>query len=314
MNERIAKTKRQHSGRFGRTRRKHRDALRMAGWRLRERPFAHAFALSLLALSLMFLLLLKLGVDQLQVLGSPLSGARTLSLFLDPADDEASARTLAGELSADPRVATVDAISPAEGLRELAHVDGSSEALAALPDNPLPWVLAVEPVDRKSGVALADAWRERPEIEYLTDESDWQDRADTVLRAARMLIAVLAALIVAAVLMLAANAVRTIRVEGADERALQRVFGATESDLRRPYVYVGALYGLIAGVVAVGLSLAIMLILRPAFAALADTFNAPAQAAADGLPLLLCIPAAVLLGVIGAWLGCLAERDLEPVE
>jgi cell division transport system permease protein len=314
MNERIAKTKRQHSGRFGRTRRKHRDALRMAGWRLRERPFAHAFALSLLALSLMFLLLLKLGVDQLQVLGSPLSGARTLSLFLDPADDEASARTLAGELSADPRVATVDAISPAEGLRELAHVDGSSEALAALPDNPLPWVLAVEPVDRESGVALADTWRERPEIEYLTDESDWQDRADTVLRAARMLVAVLAALIVAAVLMLAANAVRTIRVEGADERALQRVFGATESDLRRPYVYVGALYGLIAGVVAVGLSLAIMLILRPAFAALADTFNAPAQSATDGLPLLLCIPAAVLLGAVGAWLGCLAERDLEPVE
>lgn len=311
MNERIATTKRHRGGRLGRIRRKHREALRSAGWRLRERPFAHAFALSLLALSLMFLLLLKLGADQFQALGSPLSGARTLSLFLDPNGDAAAARTLAGELSADPRVATVDAISPADGLRELAHVDGSREALAALPDNPLPWVLAVEPVDREAGAALAEAWRERPEIEYLTDESDWQDRADAVLGASRMLVAILAVLIVVAVLMLAANAVRTIRVEGADERALQRVFGATESDLRRPYLYVGALYGVIAGAIAVAVSLAITGWLRPAFLALADTFSAGSGASIDWLPLLLCIPVAAVLGAIGAWLGCLSERDLE---
>lgn len=314
MTARSTRTTRSGGGRVARFGRKHRDALRAAAARLRERPFAHAFALALLALALMFLLLLKLGGDQFQALGSPLSGARTLSLFLSPEGDEATAHALAGELSADARVATVDAISPADGLRELAHVHGSSEALAALPDNPLPWVLAVEPVDRDAGAALAGDWRERPEIEYLTDESGWQDRADAVLTASRRLAMVLAALIAVAVLMLAANAVRTIRVEGADERALQRMFGATESDLRRPYVYLGALYGVIAGATAAGLSLAIMLLLRPAFLLLADTFNAPVDAPAGWLPLLSCIPVAAVLGAIGAWLGCLAERDLEHVE
>ncbi len=313
MNGRSATTKRSDVGRMARFRRKHREAVRSAVARLRERPLAHGFALSLLALALMFLLLLKLGMDQFQALGSPLSGARTLSLFLDPARDEIAARALADELSADARVATVDAISPADGLRELVHVEGSREALAALPDNPLPWVLAVEPVDHDAGAALAAAWRERAEIDYLADESDWQDRADAVLTATRRLVAVLAALIVVAVVMLAANAVRTIRVEGADERALQRVFGATESDLRRPYVYVGAAYGVIAGGIAVVLSLAVMGLLRPAFSALADTFGGGTHVIADGLPLLLCVPCAALLGAIGAWLGCLSERDLEPV-
>jgi cell division transport system permease protein len=292
--------------------RKHRDAWRGAGRRLRERPFAHAFALVLLALALLALLLLKGGIDQFQRLGSPLVGARTLSLFLSPGADQASARVLATELAEDARVATVDLISPGDGLAELTHVVGSQEALAALPDNPLPWVLAVEPRDRAAGAALAQDWAERPEIEYLADEGEWQDRADAVLRAARALFVVLFALVVVAVVLLAGNAVRTIRVEGAQERALQRVFGASEADLRRPYVYLGLLYGLIAGALALLAALAVRVALAPAFAALAGIFSVANGDVAPAWPWLLAtVPAAGLLGALGAWLGCLFERDLE---
>lgn len=297
-----------------RLRRKHRDAWRAAVSRLRERPIAHAFALALLAIALLALLLLKLGLDQFERLGSPLSGARTLSLFLNPEADETAARGLATELRNDPRVATVDEISPAQGLGELAHVEGSREALEALPDNPLPWVLAVEPRDADAGRALTDDWRQRPEIEYLTDESDWQRRADTVLAAARVLFYVLTVLVAIAAVLLAASAVRTIRVEGAEERALQRVFGASESDLRRPYVYLGMLYGGMAGAIALLLALTVALLLRPAFSALADTFGLASGDPVPWLGWLLCIPAAALLGAFGAWLGCRFERDLEPVE
>lgn len=298
-------------GALRRVRHKHRDALRSAGRRLRERPLAHGFALALLALALLVLLLLKGGMDQFQRLGTPLSGARTLSLFLSPSADEASARTLAAELAGDPRVATVEAISPGDGLAELAHLDTSGEALAALPDNPLPWVLAIEPVDRAGGGELAAHWSERPEIEYLADEGDWQDRADAVLRAARAVFLVLAALVAAAAVLLAANAVRTIRIEGAEERSLQRVFGASEADLRRPYVYLGLFYGLIAGILAVLLVLAVALALQPAFTALAEAFTLPPASAPPWPWLLGAVPVAGLLGALGAWLACLFERDLD---
>lgn len=298
-----------------RLRRKHRDALRAAMARLRERPLAHSFALALLSIALLALLLLKLGLDQFEQLGSPLTGARTLSLFLDPDADEANARALAAELQADARVAIVDAISPVEGLRELAHVDGSREALDALPDNPLPWVLAVEPRDREAGQLLANEWTQRPEIAYLADESDWQHRADTILTAMHTLFLVLAIFIGAAAVLLAANAVRTIRVEGAEERALQRIFGASESDLRRPYVYLGLLYGAIAGAIAVVLALVVALILRPTFAAIVETFNIKVGDTTVSWPWwLICIPAAALLGALGAWLGCRFETDMERVE
>jgi cell division transport system permease protein len=294
---------------------KHRSALRAACAHLVERPFAHAFALALLAIALFALLLLRLGMDQFERLGSPLAGARSLSLFLDTGIDQGGAAALARELAADARVARVDPVSPAQGLAELSQLGGSDDALAALPENPLPWVLAVEPTDRDAGAAVLEDWSRRPEVEYIADEHEWQARADTVLAAARVLGWVLLLTVAAAAILLAANAVRTIRVEGAEERALQRVFGASERDLRRPYVYLGLLYGLIAGTLAVALVLLVSWTLAPALQMLAETFGAtPAPAQGNGWWLVASVPAAGVLGAIGAWLGCRFEPDLEAIE
>lgn len=294
-----------------RWRRRHRQALSGAGRRLRERPGAHVFALGLLTVAVLALLLLWLGMQQFQHLGRPLTQARTLSLFLQPQLDDGDAAGLAAELAADPRVAVVEPISPEQGLAELSLVRAGDGVLEALPDNPLPWVLTVDPVDRDAGGALAAEWQQRPEIEYLADEGDWHERASAVLAAARALALLLAGLVGLAALLLVATAMRTIRVEGREERALQRVFGATEADLRRPYLYLGLCYGLLAGTLAMLLATALLLALRPALAGLVEAF-----ALAGDWPLpwpaLLATPAlAAVLGVAGAWLGCRFEPDLE---
>ena len=294
-----------------RWRRRHRKAVAEAGRRLRERPGAHTFALGLLTVAVLTVFLLWLGLQQFQHLGRPLEQARTLSLFLEPQLDEAAASALADELAADPRVAVVEAISPEQGLAELSLLRADEGVLDALPDNPLPWVLAVDPVDREAAVALIEAWRQRPGIEYLADEGEWHDRAAAVLAAARAVVLLVTGLVGLAALLLVATAMRTIRVEGRAERALQRVFGATEADLRRPYLYLGLGYGLLAGLLAMLLASLILIGLRPALAGLADAFN---LARTWPLPLagLLATPLlAGLVAVVGAWLGCRFEPDLE---
>lgn len=296
----------------GRWRGKHREAARSAWRRLRERPGAHAFALGLLALALLALLLLRVGVEQFRHLGSPLGEARTLSLFLDAGLNEAAVARLADTLESDPRVARLDRISPAQGLRELMSDGSRDAALAALPDNPLPWVLALDPVDRSTGESLVAELHDHDAIEHITDDGDWHDRADAVLGAARLLVTVLSLLVGLAAVLLAANAVRTLRVEGREERALQRVFGATEADLRRPYLYLGALYGLIAGTVALVLAWTVLLALQPGFDALAEALQLDGSAAWAPRLWTLTVPLlAALLGAIGAWVGCRFEPDLE---
>lgn len=298
------------AARLRRLRQKHRQARRAAWAQLRARPLAHGFALALLALALLALLLLRSGLDQFRQLGEPLGDASTLNLFLAPAVDAAAAAALAAELEADPRVAAVQAVSPEQGLAELDHVPGSAGMLAALADNPLPWLLAVEPVDRAGAAALATQWRGRGEVELLVDEHEWRQRADAVLRAARAALAALAVLVGLAALLLAAGAVRTLRVEGAAERALQRVFGASEADLRRPYLYLGLAYGLLAGLLAVAMALALKLWLQPVLADLHEALGLAPAARFDAwlaaTPLL-----AAALGAAGARLACLLEPDLE---
>ena len=297
--------------RRGRWRGRHRDAWNSAWRRLRERPGAHAFALGLLALALLALLLLRVGVEQFRHLGAPLGEARTLSLFLPPTLEHAEVMRLADRLEADSRVARLDRISPDQGLRELLSDASQQQALAALPGNPLPWVLALDPTDRAAGEALLAELTARDDIEHIADDGAWHDRADAVVRAARLLVTVLSALIGLAAMLLAANAVRTLRVEGREERALQRVFGATEADLRRPYLYLGALYGLIAGLIAVLLAVIVLLALRPGFQALADALQLPQAAVVAPVWLVLAPLAAALLGAFGAWVGCRFEPDLE---
>lgn len=300
----------------GRLRHRHLGALAAAWRRLRERPLAHGFAIALLAVGLLCVALLGVAADRFVQLTLPVADARSLSLFLTPALDAEGAMALAEELRNDGRVAAVDSVSPDAGLAELARVDGTSEALDALPDNPLPWVLSIEPVDRGAGVELADAWRQREEVEHVTDEGEWLDRADAALAAARTLALVLATLVIVALVMLAANAIRTIRVEGAAERALQRVFGATEADLRRPYLYLGVLYGVLASAIAVVAAFIVMLLVQPALSDVADLLGVPVDDPKDVrlLALAAMIPCAGLLGWIGARLGCLFEPDLESSE
>jgi cell division transport system permease protein len=298
--------------RAGRVLQRHRRARVEAISQLRRRPMAHAFALSLLTLALLALLLLKMGIDQFRHLGTPLSRAHALSLFLVESADQAKADALAAMLRDDPRVLDAGTISPDEGLAELMHVEGSDQALSALTDNPLPWVIVVEPRDRPAAIELADHWREHEDVAEVAEESQWRDRADAVVRTSRSVMLGLVILVVIGVLALVANAVRTIRVEGTEERALQRIFGASEADLRRPYLYLGALYGVIAGALAVIAALAVALSLRPAFTELAMAFGMDRSIAhIDWRSLLLLPAAAAMLGALGAWLACLFERDAE---
>jgi len=295
-----------------RLRQRHRRARGDAVTQLRQRPMAHAFALILLTLALLALLLLKTGIDQFRHLGAPLQQAHALSLFLHETADQTTAQDLADGLRADPQVLEAHTISPEAGLAELMHVDGSEQALAALPDNPLPWVIVIEPRDRDAAIELAQRWREHVAVADVAEETQWRDRADAVLGTARTLLLGLIVLVVIGVLALVANAVRTIRIEGAEERALQRIFGASEADLRRPYLYLGGLYGLIASVTAVLLAWGLFALLEPAFNELAQAFALSRAPTAPTWPWLIAlVPAAIALGAVGAWLACLFERDVE---
>src|SRR5699024_12411371 len=68
-----------------------------------------------------------------------------ISVYLQRAVDDYSGRDLAQQIGAHEHVEAVEYISPQEGLAAFKQTSDFGDALAALPGNPLPPVIAVTP-------------------------------------------------------------------------------------------------------------------------------------------------------------------------
>ncbi|MGN6313797.1 MAG: permease-like cell division protein FtsX [Rhodanobacteraceae bacterium] len=255
-----------------------------------------------LALPLAFYLLLA----NVQRLSSAVGESQAISVFLQPSANTAMADALAKQLRARADVADVSVKTPQQGLAELASVQGFGEALHALPDNPLPFVLLVQPrdLDRAQTDALAADLRGLPHVDAVQDNGAWRARLDAFIALGQRITGLLAALLALAAVGVVGNTVRLDIRSRSEEIIVQRLVGASAGFVRRPYLYEGAWYGGLAGVIAVLLVALLEWGLAAPVHALATSYAG--QLAFGGLPvgLLMLVPLmAALLGWLGAFLA-----------
>jgi cell division transport system permease protein len=201
----------------------------------------------------------------------------------------------------------VVAKTPQQGLAELASVQGFGEALHALPDNPLPFVLLVQPrrdLDRAQTDALVADLRALPNVDAVQDNGVWRARLDALLALGQRVTALLAALLALAALGVIGNTVRLDIRSRSEEIIVQRLVGASGGFVRRPFLYEGVWYGVLAGVVAVALVIALEWGLAAPVRALAASYAGQLAFGGLSFELLMLVPlAAALLGWTGAFLA-----------
>jgi cell division transport system permease protein len=114
----------------------------------------------------------------------------------------------------------------------------------------------------------------------------------------------LAAMLAVAVIVVVFNATRLQVISHQAEITVAKLLGATNSFIHKPYYYTGALLGLLAGGLALGL---IALGLRPLNLAIADfakLYASEFRLAPLGLvPSLALLGASILLGLCGVFLS-----------
>ncbi len=274
---------------------------------LAARPFGTALTVLVLGFALALPLSFYLLLANVQRLGGALSQSQSISVFLKSNADARVADALAAQLRSRVEVAEVTVESPAQGLSELGAVQGFGDALHALPDNPLPFVLLVQP---KNGLARAqiDALvadlRTLPQIDLVQDNGAWRVRLDALIALGARITLLLAALLAIAALGVVGNTVRLDIRARADEIAVQRLVGASAAFVRRPYLYEGACYGLLAGLVAVALLLALEAGVAAPTRALAASYSGRIVFGGLSAAVLTLVPlAAALLGWMGAFLA-----------
>lgn len=281
----------------------HRWSLRASAHRLGARPFSTLATIVVMGLALSLPLTFWLLLDNARQLAGALNQSQSLSVFLEPDQAAGAAAELAERIKQRGDVASITIKTPAEGMSELATLEGFGEAIETLEYNPLPFVLLVQPPPRLAPPALealANDLRKLPEVDLVQDQGAWRERMHAMLGLGARALWLLAGLLALAVIMVVGNTVRQDVRSRSDEIAVMELVGASRRFVRRPYLYAGVCYGFGAGCVAVLLVLLMQWSLSAPATRVLAAYGGHVDIHGLGLPLLFAVP---LAGAVLGWLG-----------
>ena len=268
--------------------------------RVARRPWATALTVGVMAVALALPLGLWLVLGNVERFAGNVQQARAISVFLKPAIDVAHARSLADTLRGRGDIERVELRTPQQGLEEL-RASGLGEAISAVGENPLPSLLVITP--KGDEALLASSLQQLPEADLVQHDAVWRQRLDGWLRFGGRVALVLAALLGLGALLVVGNTVRLDIQSRREEIGVQQLLGATDGFIRRPFLYLGAWYGLAAGVFAIGLLTLAAIALRAPLAELASRYGSRFMLAGFDPPTALgVVLGAAALGWFGAGL------------
>ena len=270
--------------------------------RVFRKPGAALLTVSVMALALALPLGLWLVLGNVERLAGNVERSREISVFLEQDIDAARAVALADELRARANIGAVAHVTPEQGLatlREGGALAGIVDAVGE--DNPLPHLLVVTPAGDE--LMVAASLEQLPEAALVQHDVQWRERLDTWLRFGGRVSWVLAVLLGLGALLVVGNTVRLDIQSRREEIGVLQLLGASDGFIRRPFLYLGAWYGLAAGALAVALLALAGLALREPLAGLAASYGSRFALAGLDLPWALAVTGgSILLGWLGAGL------------
>ncbi len=284
----------------------HRAALVLTVMRMLDAPLATLLTVFVIGIALSLPLGLYLLVDNLGQIAANSQGQPEISIFLKDNAGSAVRRNLEAKLEARNEVKEYRFVPRDEALNELSKNMGLSDAAAILGKNPLPdaFVVTAQDADPDKLDQLRQDMQAWPGVHSAKLDSEWARRLNAFLRLGQQAVWLLAALVGFALAAVGFNTIRLQILALRDEIEVSRLLGATDAFIRRPYLYLGMLQGLLGG-------LADWLIVARAFALInlrvaeiASLYNLnyllDSLSWRDGLAVLA---SAAILGWIGAYLA-----------
>jgi cell division transport system permease protein len=296
---------------------RHVQAFLSSAGHLARHRFATVLTVLVMGLALALPLALQVLVRNVRAATGDFSGAIGLSVYLKPEVSEQQARQLAKTAGAKPGVERVTLITATQALAEFRAQSGFGDALDALTDNPLPHVLAIQPstaAQRPEQLDALRAWLMAwPEVDSVELDRDWVVRFNAILGLLRRVLTVTAILLAVGVVAVVGNTVRLEILNRRAEIEVTKLVGATNAFVRRPFLYTGMFYGLLAGMLAWGIVAATRAFLAPGAARLAVAYGQRFELVGPTLRELgLLTGAGLVLGGLGAWLA--TARELSRIE
>jgi cell division transport system permease protein len=255
-------------------------------------------------------------LDNASSLSDELDSPAQLSLFLASGSSPEDGAALAASLIQRDDIVSASFVHRDDALAEFVQRSGMRDLAAGLPQNPLPHLLLLVPVERpaESLAALRDELAALPAVHEVILDTVWVQRLQSLMQLGRRTVQLLAGLLLAAVVLVLGNTIRLAIESRRDEIVIIKLVGGTDAFVRRPLLYTGLWYGLGGGIVsALLVALATFLLASPVSTlatAYQSDFVLRGLGLVDSLQLVLL---GALLGLAGAWLAVARHlRDIEP--
>jgi cell division transport system permease protein len=288
--------------------RQHRYAITVTLRRLLAQPISSLTNLCVIALALALPLLGASFLISIEPVAKQVSVTPELTIFLKTDAASTAAEQLARKIRDEhaEKIVKVRVITKQRALEDLRANPAWEQALQVLPVNPLPDAIVIElaPGDdlAKRADQLANILRKWQGVDLVQLDSAWVQRLEALLRFGQIGLLLLALSVMLVVLATVFNTVRMQALSQREEIGVARLVGATESFVRRPFLYLGALTCTLAALISLGIARLALTPLNDALASLARTYDAEFSLT---LPAPLVLTACV---VVVATLGALSAR------
>jgi cell division transport system permease protein len=276
--------------------------------RLFRRPLPTLMTVSVVGIALALPGGLYVLTRNLNLLGNGWDQTATISVFLHADVDIEAAGELAAELRKRPDLAEVQLIEPDDALAELRGQSGFAEAIDQLDHNPLPVVLALRPSDRVTSPDALELLRDElnaiSQADFARVDTEWIRRFQAIVSLVQRGVLLLAGVLSIAVLLVVGNTIRLEIENRRSEIEIMELVGATSAFIRRPFLYMGAWYGLLGGVTAWLLVTFALTLLQGPVSRLASLYKMEFPLSGLGFGAVIALfGASAGLGLLGSWLS-----------
>jgi cell division transport system permease protein len=284
--------------------------------RLAGQPFASLMIVLVIAVTLAIPAALMLVVRNAAAVSAGWDNALDFSIFLrqDVSADEA--RSLAALIEQRADIDSVRLVTADAALEEFRRESGFGEALDQLTANPLPHTLVVRPAAANTGESLLILQQELanlPEAEAVQVDTEWVQQFHAILDIVKRTIVIVAVLLAAAIIVIIGNTIRLDIENRREEIAVTKLIGGSNAFVRRPFLWSGFWYGLLGGLLAVGLVQYGLRLLDAPVERLAGLYRSGLGILNLSAPEVLGVVAVgVALGFLGSWIA--AARHMRKIE
>ena len=176
-----------------------------------------------------------------------------------------------------PEVDQVRIISADEALDEFKSITGIETIIKYVPENPLPTVVIVQPLEAYSSPAeiqqLVNTLRNLEWVDAVEFDLAWVRRLHSFIGLVNTIFTLVSILLVFAAVLLICNMTRLSVFSRQDEIIVINQVGGTDAFIRRPFVYIAVMQSLMGVAVATAVVEGIRLILVPRVVQLAQLYS-----------------------------------------